>query len=210
MKKTLLRHSLALLAAALLCASLGCGLADKLRSASNTSSTPSNGTSPSNSSTSPYDPTKTNGPKLYESADQIHQFVAALTAAVGSDNPNLLKLSFYDTYASAEVQDPNKPDNVDGYSWRDGKLSPPAPVKIIGDGKISDNVFPLKDVNLDGLPALTKEVMDKLKDVEGGTMIGYVVSRNLPFSKDIHIDPLTNATRKSVYSEADKDAKLKK
>ena len=90
------------------------------------------------------------------------------------------------------------------------KLSPPAPVKIIGNGKISDNVFPLKEVNVDGLPDLTKEIMEKLKDVEGGTMIGFVVSRGLPFSKDVRILGLTNATRKSVSSEADKNAKLKR
>jgi len=190
--------------------SLGCGsLAEKLRSASNASSN----TAQSNrgTGTSPWEAKKpAEGERLFEDAQQLSDFTGALTQAVGSDNPNVLKLSFYDQYAMVEVQDPKKPDNIDGYTWRDGKLSPPNPVKIIGNGKISDNVFPLKDVNIDGLPDLTKEIMEKLKDVEGGHLTGYVVSRGLPFSKDVHILGLTDSTRKSVSSEADKNAKLKK
>ena len=184
--------------------SLGCGIMEKLKSAANTKAPDVNRPD------SPPAKKTANGEKLFESNAGLQDFVTQLTAAVGSDNPNVLKLSFYDAYAMVEVQDPKKPENIDGYTYRDGKLSPPNPVKIMGNGKISDNVFPLKDVNLDGLPALTKEIMDKIKDVEGGHLTGYVVSRGLPFSKDVRILPLTDGTRKSISSEADKNAKLKK
>ncbi|CAN5560559.1 hypothetical protein BH10ACI2_BH10ACI2_13150 [soil metagenome] len=184
--------------------SLGCGIMERLKSAAKTKAPDTN-----RPDTPPGKKTA-NGEKLFESNAGLQDFISQLTTAVGADNPNLLKLSFYDSYAMAEVQDPKKPDNIDGYTYRDGKLSPPNPVKILGSGKIGDNVFPLKDVNLDGLPALTKEVMEKLKDVEGGHLTGYVVSRGLPFSKDVRIMPLTDGTRKSISSEADKNAKLKK
>jgi hypothetical protein len=184
--------------------SLGCGLAERLKSAANDKQ--------DNRSISIPTPAKKtgSGEKLFESSKDLQDFVTQLTEAVGSDNPNLLKIALYDSYAMVEVQDPKKPENIDGYNYRDGQLSPPSPVKILGSGKISDNVFPLKDVNLDGLPALSKEVFDKLKDVEGGKLIGYVINRGLPFSKDIRIMPLTDGTRKSVSAEADKNAKLKK
>lgn len=195
----------------ILMSGLGCGLSERLGSLTNT---PGNGASngvANGRSTTPKPPGETKADdKLFESQTQLREFLAALTAAVGGDNPNLLDLSFYDSYAMVQVQDSNKPENVDGYTWRNGELSPPSPVKIIGGGKIEDNVFPLKDVNIDGLPDLTKEMMEKLKDVEGGSMVGYKIKRNLPFSKEILIRPLTNSTRKTVYSEADKDAKLKK
>lgn len=182
---------------------MGCsGLAKKLRSGSNTETDNS-------ANSAPVKKPALEG-KLFENSEGLHDFVNQLTAAVGSDNPKVMKLTFYDSYAMTEVQDPSKPDNIDGYTYRDGKLSKPSPVKILGNGKISDNVFPLKDVNIDGLPALTKEIMDKLKDVEGGHLTGYSVKRLLPFSKDIMILPLTNGTRKSVNSEADRNAKLKK
>ena len=197
--------------AILLALTLGCGsLAEKLKSASNKSAS---NTVASNrpTGTSPYEPNKpADGERLFESQAQLDEFITALTEAVGTDNPNVLKISLYDQYASVEVQDPKKPENIDGYSWRNGKLSPPNPVKIIGNGKISDNVFPLKEVNLAGLPDLTKEIMDKLKDVEGGKIVGYVVNRGLPFDKNVRILALTDATRKSVSADADKNAKLKK
>jgi hypothetical protein len=198
---------LALALLTLLLMALGCGLAEKLKSAANN---PSNTTRDNRGAPSDPSGNPKSGEKLYESQAQLREFVTALTAAVGSDNPKLLKITIYDTYASAEVQDPKKPENVDNYSWRGGKMAPPSPVRIIGSGKIDENVFPLKDVNLDGLPDLTKEILEKLKDVEGGNMVGYTVSRGLPFSKDVHISPLANSTRKTVYTEADKDAKLKK
>lgn len=194
---------------ALMAVTLGCGsLAEKLKSAANSGS---NTVEPGRTPTVPYPPKRpADGERLFEDAAQLDDFVSALAEAVGTDNPNVLKISLYDQYAMVEVQDPKKPENIDGYTWRDGKLSAPNPVKIIGNGKIEDNVFPLKDVNIAGLPDLTKEVMEKLKDVEGGKMIGYVINRGLPFKKDVRIMPLTDATRKSVSSEADKDAKLKK
>lgn len=185
---------------------LGCGLTERLRTGRNAepttpTSSPKN-TGPTNRTTS--------GEKLYESQAQINEFLNAVTSAVGNDNPNLLDVKLYDSYAMVQVQDPTKPENIDGYTWRDGKLSEPAPVKIIGGGKIEDNVFPLKDVNFAGLPDLTKEILEKLKDVEGGKFVGYVVKRDLPFSKDIEISPLASGTRKSVYVDADKNAKITK
>ena len=208
MRRTTWPNTLAGVCAAglLLVASIGCGnLAEKIKTAANSQASTAN-TSPSPAGTKK----SADGQKLYESAGQLDEFTKALAAAVGTDNPNVLKIALYDSYGMIEVQDPSKPENIDGYSWRDGKLSPPNPVKIIGGGKITDNVFPLREVNIAGLPDLTKEIAEKLKDVEGGTMIGYTISRGLPFSKEVHILGLTNSTRKSVSTEADKNAKLKK
>ncbi len=182
---------------------LGCGgLAEKFTDAANSAAPRENVNSPGVD--------KAADTRFYESPESITDFVAQLTATVGSDNPNLLKIAMYDSYASAQVQDPSKPENIDSYTYTKGKLSDPNPVKILGSGKISDCVFPLKDVNLDGIPALTKEMMTKLAEVEGGKMIGYTVERGLPFSKDIRITALSDSTRKSIISQADKDAKLKR
>ncbi len=183
---------------------MGCSdLAKKLRSDSNT------GTDSNREVSTPEKKTGSDG-KVFESTDAINDFIKQLTASVGSDNPNILSLLIYESSVMVQVQDPSKPENIDGYTYRDGKLSKPNPVKIIGNGKIGDNVFPLKEVNLAGVPALTKEIVDKLKDVEGGHLTGYSIGRGLPFSKEVRILPLTDGVRKSISSEADKDAKLKK
>lgn len=191
---------------------LGCGgIADKLNEAAN-SVAQNEGANSSPSKPNAASPADSNAEKVrvYESEESIADFVTKLTEAVGSDNPNVLKINIYDSHASAQVQDPAKQDNIDSYTFRNGKLSEPTPVKIYGSGKLSDNVFPLKEVNLAGIPALTKEMMEKLAEVEGGKMIGYSIDRGLPFSKDIRITPLSDSTRKQVMAQADKNAKLTK
>lgn len=214
MNRLITKNSLQSVAAValLMLITLGCGgLADKLNEAANSvAQNEGSNRSPSNpNATSPTD-SGAEKVRIFESEETIAAFVSQLTEAVGNDNPNVLKMNIYESHASAQVQDPAKPENIDSYTFRNGKLSEPTPVKIYGSGKISDNVFPLKEVNLAGIPALTKEMMDKLAEVEGGKMIGYSIDRGLPFSKDIRITPLSDSTRKQVISQADKNAKLTK
>ncbi|QQS32445.1 MAG: hypothetical protein IPM50_12390 [Acidobacteriota bacterium] len=191
---------------------LGCGgLAERFNDAANSVASKENVDRPATLPDGPSSPgDKAADARVYESPENITDFVRQLTEAVGTDNPNILKIAIYDAHASAQVQDPSKPENIDSYTYRNGKLSEPTPVKIYGGGKISDNVFPLKEVNLDGVPALNQEMVTKLAEVEGGKMIGYTVERGLPFSKDIRITPLSDSTRKQIIAQADKNAKLTK
>ena len=147
---------------------------------------------------------------MYENAEALADFVADLKSTLGTDDPKVLDLLVYDSYIMVKVQDPKKPENIDGYTYKEGSLGSPAPVKIMGNGKIEDNVFPLSEVNLAALPKLTEEIMGKLKDIEGGTMVGYSIDRGLPFDKDIGIMPLVNSTRKSISADADRNGKLVK
>ncbi len=194
--------SILLAVAAVLTVTLGCGLANKLRPSSNSQRTgdsinrPRGGQTPS-------------GTPLFADKEQLAELRAALASAVGTDDLKLLDLTLYDDYAIAKVQDPNKPENVDSYTWRAGRLDKPVPVRLFGGGKLEDNLFSLKEVNIDGLPELTSEIMEKLKDVEGAKMTGYTIIRDLSFKREIEIHPLASGIRKGVYAIADKDAKLK-
>lgn len=195
--------SSALALCVVIAATLGCGMTDKLRTAANSSG--------DNRPVTTSDPTGTKtsgGARMFESSEQIDAFVSKLKETVGSDDPKLLDLLIYDQYIMVKVQDPKNPENIDGYTYRDGKLSAPAPVKIIGNGKIEENVFPLSTVNLSALPSLTAEIGEKLKTVEGGRMTGYSIKRGLPFKKDVYILVLADGTRKSVSAEADAKGKL--
>jgi len=181
-------------------AGLGCGLADKLKARSEKGV---------DVPVRPGDARQT-APKgvMFESDAMIQDFLSQLKEKLGTDDPNVLDLLVYDQYAMIKVQDPKKPENIDGYTYRDGKLSDPAPVKIMGSGKIEDNVFRLSEVNLAALPKLTEEIREKLKDVEGGSIVGYSIDRGLPFKKDVEINPLLNSTRKTITADADKNGKL--
>jgi len=190
--------------ACLIFAGLGCNLADRLKAGSNGSS------SDGPSTDRPTLGTSKSGKRMYEDADALADFVSELKGALGTDDPKLLDLLVYDSYIMVKVQDPRKPENIDGYTYKEGSLGSPVPVKIMGNGKIEDNVFPISEVNLAALPKLTEEIMGKLKDVEGGTMVGYSIDRGLPFDKEIGIMPLVNSSRKSITADADKNGKLVK
>ncbi|MEQ1762270.1 MAG: hypothetical protein ABL984_03890 [Pyrinomonadaceae bacterium] len=207
MKKLDLKKNLLSLTAlsCLIAAGLGCNLADRLKGG-NTSGTSSD--SPSTDRPTPG--TSKSDKRMYEDAEALADFVADLKSTLGTDDPKVLDLLVYDSYIMVKVQDPKKPENIDGYTYKAGSLGSPAPVKIIGNGKIEDNIFPLSEVNLAALPKLTEEIMGKLKDIEGGTMVGYSIDRGLPFNKEIGIDPLVNSTRKSITADADKSGKLVK
>jgi hypothetical protein len=204
MKKLDLKKNLLSLTAlsCLIVAGLGCNLADRLKAGNSSSDSPS--------TDRPTLGTSKSGKRMYEDADALADFVADLKSTLGTDDPKALDLLVYDSYIMVKVQDPKKPENIDGYTYKDGSLGSPAPVKIMGNGKIEDNVFPLSEVNLAALPKLTEEIMGKLKDVEGGTMVGYSIDRGLPFDKDIGIMPLVNSTRKSITADADRNGELVK
>ena len=185
-------------------AGLGCNLAERLRAGGNGSS------SDSPSTDRPTIGSNKSGKRLYEDEAALDDFVADLKSKLGTEDPKVLDLLVYDSYIMIKVQDPSKPENVDGYTYKDGSLGSSVPVKIIGNGKIEDNVFALSEVNLAALPKLTEEIMSKLKDIEGGSMVGYSIDRGLPFDKNIGISPLVNSSRKSISADADKNGKLTK
>ncbi|HRE01311.1 MAG TPA: hypothetical protein PLV68_08415, partial [Ilumatobacteraceae bacterium] len=69
------------------------------------------------------------------SGTQAGDVIAQVAAARGASPLRLLQAVIYPTYAFAQVQDPGIPANVDEYSWRDGNLSAPAPVRLTGSGE---------------------------------------------------------------------------
>lgn len=54
------------------------------------------------------------------------------------------------------VQDPRNPANVDAWELRNGELLPPRPVQLTGGGDLAANLFPLAEVPLGRIPALSR------------------------------------------------------
>lgn len=67
-----------------------------------------------------------------------------------------------------DMQNPDKPDNIDSYTYQNGKWSEPQPVQISGDGDMESNTFPLKDVEFETLAQVYKATEDKAAEIEGG------------------------------------------
>lgn len=71
-----------------------------------------------------------------------------------------------ENYAQIQAQDPQKLENADQYTYRDGAFERIVPVKISGDGKLEDNLISLNDVALEKIPDLVRESMERSKDLE--------------------------------------------
>ena len=74
-----------------------------------------------------------------------------------------------------DIQDPEKPDNIDHYTYEDGKWSEPQPVQISGGGDMKDNVTPLKDIKFATVASIAKIWSEKAKEVEASeTQLDFV------------------------------------
>jgi len=65
------------------------------------------------------------------------------------------------------IQDPNNPDNIDQYYYRDFKWSSPTPIQISGGGRMKDNVTPLKDIKFATVATVAKNYLEKAATIEG-------------------------------------------
>jgi hypothetical protein len=110
--------------------------------------------------------------------------------------------------ARLQVQDPAKPENVDAYEYRNGQLSQPIPVHLMGGGKLEDNLFGWDEVAVDRIPELAKTAMEKVP-LEGGKILQIKASRNLPFSDEVQIRVNLYGTRRSGYLKADAKGNVK-
>ena len=67
-----------------------------------------------------------------------------------------------------DIQDPEKPDNIDHYTYQDGKWSEPQPVQISGGGDMKANVTELDKIKFATVAEIAKTWGEKAKEVEAG------------------------------------------
>ncbi len=64
-----------------------------------------------------------------------------------------------------QLQDPNKPENVDQLEYENGEWSAPEPVQIVGDGDMSANVFSLSEMPFAGAVKVAKIWNEEAKKI---------------------------------------------
>ena len=67
-----------------------------------------------------------------------------------------------------DIQDQEKPDNIDHYTYEDGKWSEPQPVQISGGGDMKANVTELDKIKFATVAEIAKTWGEKAKEVEAG------------------------------------------
>src|SRR5687767_3044684 len=58
--------------------------------------------------------------------------IADIEKEVGIETAMVSEIDVYPSYMIVEVQDPEIPDHIDQYTWRDGAVEPPTPVHLSG------------------------------------------------------------------------------
>lgn len=78
------------------------------------------------------------------------------------------KIYFYgDGRIVVSLQDPSKPENIDSYTFKNGKWEEPEAVKITGDGDMSTNLIPLSEIKFETVANIHKQLEEKAKTIEG-------------------------------------------
>ncbi|WP_407404364.1 hypothetical protein [Chryseobacterium sp.] len=79
------------------------------------------------------------------------------------------KIYFYgDGRIVVSLQDPSKPENIDSYTFKNGKWEEPEAVKITGDGDMSANLIPMSEIKFETAATIYKQLEEKAKTIEGG------------------------------------------
>ena len=100
-----------------------------------------------------------------DASDLTAQLKKAIAGRVMID-----ELTLYQDSATLDIQDPKRKENIDRYSYRDGKLALPQPVKLSGDYTQADldaGVFPLESVDFTLIPTMIEDAKTRLKMPDG-------------------------------------------
>lgn len=127
--------------------------------------------------------------ELFET-DLIARTVREVEAKVGAPL-RVLDLAAENGGLRIQVQDPAKPENVDQYELRDGRLAGPLPVKLLGPGTLAASLFPISAVDLARIPEFTRAALARLAIPEATAT-----------ALRIRVDDPPGAIRKRLHGEA--------
>lgn len=104
-----------------------------------------------------------NGPGGNAPVDLLHQrgvaaeAVAAIERVVGASPAHVTDVTVYPEYLITEAQDPDIPDHIDRYQWRDHDVPAPEPVQLSGPQEAVDaSLFPSSAVPWRRLAAMVE------------------------------------------------------
>lgn len=134
----------------------------------------------SSSSHESYQIRQQNYKSIFESAAALDSIQQALLNMPGLRGKKLFFMAgfyFYDFQGgmiSIQLQDPNKPENVDTYSYRNGEWQIEKPVKITGNFPLKLLLMPLDEVKFSTAKKVYDTAVEKSKTIEGAEPITHV------------------------------------
>jgi hypothetical protein len=140
------------------------------------------------------------GPSLY-GEKQFAQAMTELKKHIPAPI-EALSLLVYPNLIVLQARDPNVATNVSQFVYRDGVVSDPVAVKLLGTGKLDDNLFPLDAAKVDAIPRLAKKAQVKA-NIPEGSVARVLLKRNLPDSTDIEFRIFVSSERRDAVFVAD-------
>jgi hypothetical protein len=119
----------------------------------------------------------------------------------------VLSLLVYSDHLVLQAEDPAARGSALQYVYRAGTLSVGVPVKLLGTGRLEDNVFPLDAAKVSAVPRLARAAQKKA-DIPEGTVARVLLKRNLPESMDIQFRVFVTSQRRDAYIDANQEGTL--
>jgi len=120
------------------------------------------------------------------------------------------KIYFYgDGRIVVSIQDPEKAENVDQYTYQDGKWQEPEAVQISGGGSMDANTFPLSQIKFETVNSIYKQVQEKSKDVEGAEELDAAFYAMNPATGELRWTTSVQGTRGNYTGIFNADGSLK-
>jgi len=116
--------------------------------------------------------------------------IDALHTKLGEFKALEVLIHFQSGFASAQVQDPAKPKNIDEYKYSGASVGEPAPVKLTGDtSELESNLFAYAEVAWDKIPVMMEQAKTEIPLEEGSKGVTHIiVKKNIPFDSDTVVD----------------------
>ena len=107
------------------------------------------------------------------------------------------------------IQDPAKPENVDEYTYQNGKWQEPQALQISGGGNMDDNTFPLSQVKFETANSILKQLEEKSKTIEGAEPVTTAFYNMNPATGEMRWISSVDGTRESYTAIFNTDGSLK-
>ena len=137
-----------------------------------------------------------------------HAVPLAFKAKIGA-SPMATRLVLYQTYAIAELQDPQRADNIDRYTYRAGSVDSPQPEHFAGTAKeLSARVFAIESIDYALVPRLCAESLTRLA-IDGGK-ISHIIIEKEHGGAAVILRVYVSTERRGGYVEYDTKGKMKR
>lgn len=104
---------------------------------------------------------------LLHDRNALRRAITAIEEKVGATPAHVSEIDVYPEYVIVDAQDPEIPEHIDRYEWRDNSVEPPEPVHLSGPQEDVDaSLFPTSAVDMARIPSFVRAAEQRLEHAE--------------------------------------------